>query len=30
VAKRESEAELLGQIRVLMAKEYLHSDDQFW
>jgi hypothetical protein len=29
VAKRESEAELLGQIRVLMAKQYLNSDDQF-
>ena len=29
VANRESDAELLGQIRVLMAKQYLHSDDQF-
>ena len=27
--KRESEAELLGQVRVLMAKQHLHSDDQF-
>jgi hypothetical protein len=29
VSQRDSDAELLGQIRVLMAKKYLHSDDQF-